>query len=30
MPYETRHPVLVCRGWTVEPLEAWRRGRHYD
>ncbi len=30
MPYETRHPILVCRGWTVEPTEAWRRGRHYD
>jgi 4-amino-4-deoxy-L-arabinose transferase-like glycosyltransferase len=30
MPYETRHPILVCRDWTLDPLEAWRRGKHYE
>ena len=30
MPYETEHPILVCRGWKLEPQEAWRRGRHFD
>lgn len=30
MPYETRNPILVCRGWKLDPREAWRRGRHYD
>jgi hypothetical protein len=29
MPYETRQPVLVCRGWKIEAREAWRRGKHY-
>lgn len=30
MPYETAHPILVCRGWKLEPQEAWRLGRHFD
>lgn len=29
MPYETRHPVLVCRGLKPPLEEAWRRGKHY-
>ncbi len=30
MPHETRHPILLCRGWKVDPQEAWRRGKHYE
>jgi hypothetical protein len=30
MPYETRHPILICRGWKLDPAEVWRRGKHYD
>lgn len=30
MPYETRHPILICRGWKLDPTEVWRRGKHYD
>lgn len=29
MPYETRRPILVGRGFKLALDEAWRRGRHY-
>ncbi len=29
MPYETRRPILVCRGFKVPLAEAWARGKHY-
>ncbi len=29
MPYETRRPILVCRGWKRPLLEAWARGKHF-
>lgn len=29
MPYETRHPIHVCRGLKRPLMEAWQRGRHY-
>ena len=30
MPYETREPILVCRGFELPVADAWRRGRHFD
>ena len=29
MPYETRHPVHVCRGLRLPLDEAWRRGKSF-
>jgi hypothetical protein len=29
MPYETRHPILICRGLKPPLAEAWRRGKRY-
>ena len=29
MPYETRRPILVCRGLKVPLEDAWRRGKSY-
>ena len=29
MPYETRRPILVCRGLKVPLGDAWRRGKRY-
>jgi len=29
MPYETRRPILVGRGFKGALDEAWRRGRHF-
>ncbi len=29
MPYETRQPILICRGSKLPLAEAWKRGRHF-
>jgi 4-amino-4-deoxy-L-arabinose transferase-like glycosyltransferase len=29
MPYETRPPILVCRGFKIPLAEAWARGKKY-
>ncbi len=29
MPFETRRPILVCRGWKRPLPEAWARGKHF-
>jgi len=29
MPYETRHPIHVCRGLKLSLERAWRQGKHY-
>jgi hypothetical protein len=29
MPYETRQPILVCRGLKIPLAEAWARGKHF-
>jgi 4-amino-4-deoxy-L-arabinose transferase-like glycosyltransferase len=29
MPYETRRPILVCRGLKIPLAEAWAQGRKY-
>ena len=29
MPFETRQPILVCRGFKIPLAEAWARGRRY-
>jgi 4-amino-4-deoxy-L-arabinose transferase-like glycosyltransferase len=29
MPYETRSPILVCRGFKVPLAEAWARGKKF-
>jgi hypothetical protein len=29
MPYETRRPILVCRGLKIPLAEAWARGKKY-
>jgi hypothetical protein len=30
MPYETRQPVCICRGWKI-PLDAtWKDGKHFE
>lgn len=29
MPYEQRHPILVCRGLKLPLEDAWRRGKHF-
>lgn len=29
MPYETEHPVVVCRGPKIPLADAWRRGKRF-
>jgi hypothetical protein len=29
MPYETEHPIHVCRGLRVPLAEAWKRGKRF-
>jgi Dolichyl-phosphate-mannose-protein mannosyltransferase len=29
MPYETRRPILVCRGLKIPLAEAWARGKQF-
>jgi hypothetical protein len=29
MPYETRRPILIGRGFKLPLAEAWRRGKHF-
>ena len=29
MPFETRRPILLCRGLLLPLDEAWRRGKHF-
>src|SRR5262249_38749595 len=29
MPYETRRPILVCRGLKIPLAEAWAGGKRY-
>jgi len=30
MPYETRQPICICRGFNFPLAAAWEQGKHYD